>query len=209
MKTYYLLSRLRARRAFSLVELVVVLAIASLMFAFAAPYAFSAMQSASLTSVGDTVMQKIAQAQMRATTENRVIALQFYFYDREGVKACHAVQMVAVDPATNTVKALEEPVYWSDGRVVLLAGQLSPMFTNTPQADTGAATENPFKDLEATFRRIRFYPNGGTSLGVPLRQAYLTLINSNKFKEGATEPPPNYYTIQIDPVVGRPRSYRP
>lgn len=197
------------RRAFSLVELVVVLAIASLLLALAAPYAFSAMQAASLTSVGDTVMQKIAQAQMRATTENRVIALQFYFYNREGVKACHAVQMMSIDPATNTAKPVEEPVFWSEGRVVLAEGQLSPLFSNTAAADTGQAADEPFKSDEATFHRIRFYPNGSTSVGVPLRQAYLTFVNSSKYREGATDPPPNYYTIQLDPIAGRARSYRP
>lgn len=209
MKTNATLFLRHARRAFTLVELVVVLAIATLLFAVATPYAFSAMQSASLTSVGDTLMQKISQAQMRATTENRVVALQFYFYVKDGINACHAMQMVSVDPATNAVKALEEPVYWSEGRVVLVDGQLSPLFTNIPAADMGTAPDGPFKTVEATIRRIRFYPNGSTSVAVPLRQAYLTFINSNKFKEGATEPPPNYYTIQIDPVVGRARSYRP
>lgn len=210
MKTISLfLRQSRQRRAFTLVELVVVLAIAGLLFAFGTPYAFSAMQAASLTSVGDTVMQKISQAQQRAITENRVTALQFYFYEKEGISACHAVQLVSVDPATNAVSALEEPVYWSDGRVLVLNGPLSPLFASIPAADAGAATQEPFIGLEATVRRVRFYPGGGTSLTTPLRQSYLTLVNSNKFQEGMTEPPSNYYTIQIDPVAGRSRSYRP
>lgn len=194
---------------FTLIELVVVLAIAGLIFAFGTPYAFSSMQAASLTSVGDTVMQKISQAQQRAVSENRVVALQFYFYEREGIKACHAMQMVAVDPATNAVMSLEEPVYWSDGRVLILNGPLSPLFANIPAADAGDATLEPFASQQATFSRVRFYPGGGTSLAIPLRQAYLTLINSNKFQEDMAEPPRNYYTIQIDPIAGRSRSYRP
>lgn len=194
---------------FTIVELVVVLLIATLLLAFGTPYAFSSIQAASLTSVGDTIMQRISQAQQRALTENRVIALQFYFYDKDGLEACHAMQMVAVDPATNAVTPLEEPVYWSDGRVLVLKGPLSPLFASIPAADAGDASAEPFQNLGATFSRVRFYPNGGTSLAVPLRQAYLTLVNSNKFKEDMAEPPPNYYTIQIDPVVGRARSYRP
>ncbi|MGV3659954.1 MAG: Verru_Chthon cassette protein D [Prosthecobacter sp.] len=197
------------QRGFTLVEIVVVLAIVTVVLAFGTPYAFSTMQASSLTSVGDTVMQKISMAQQRAVTENRVTALQFYFYEKDGITACHAMQLVAVDPATNAVTALEGPAYWSDGRVVLLDGELSPIFTNIPPADTGEAPEEPFRSLGATFHRVRFYPGGGTSLEVPLRQAYLTLVNSNKFKQGMTEPPPNYYTVQIDPVAGRSRSYRP
>lgn len=201
--------RHRFRAAFTLVEVVVVLAIVSLILAFGTPYAFSAMQASSLASVGNTVMQKISQAQMRAVTENRVVALQFYFYEKEGIKACHAAQMVAVDPRTNAVTALEPPVYWSDGRVVLLNGPLSPLFANTPAADTGEAAEEPFKGFSATFHRVRFYPGGSTSLAVPLRQSYFTFISSNRFREDLTTPPPNYYTIQVDPVAGRSRAYRP
>lgn len=195
--------------AFTLVEVVVVLAIVTIIFAIGAPYTFSSMQAASLTSVGDTIMQKISLAQQRAVTENRVTALQFYFYEKDGIKACHAMQMVSVDPATNVVTPLEEPVYWSDGRALVLNGPLSPVFANIPAADAGDALDEPFKSLEAKISRVRFYPGGGTSLATPLRQSYLTVVNSNKFREDMTEPPPNYYTIQIDPVAGRSRSYRP
>ena len=197
------------RRAFSLLEMVVVVAIMGILLALATPYALATLRSTSLTSVGDLLMQKIGQAQMRAVTENRVVALQFYFYEREGVKGCHAVQVVTVDPATNVAIALEDPVFWSDGRAVLLEGPLSPLFSATPAADTGEAKDGPFASLSARMHRIRFYPNGGTSLGVPLRQAYLTFINSERYREGASDPPPNYYTIQIDPVAGRARAYRP
>lgn len=195
--------------AFSLIEMMVVLAIVSAALALGTPYVFSTIQAASLTSAGDMLMQKISQAQQRALTQNKVVALEFYFYDKDGINACHGLRMVGVDTATNAITPLEEPVYWGDGRVVLVNGELSPLFANTPPADTGSAVDEPFKNLEATFHRVRFYPAGSTSLTMPLRQAYVTLVGSNKYREEMTEPPPNYYTVQIDPVAGRSRSYRP
>lgn len=197
------------RSAFSLVEIMVVLAIVTAVMAVGTPYVFSSIQSASLTSAGDTLMQKISQAQQRALTENKVIGLEFYFYAKDGVEACHALRMVSIDAATNAATPLEEPVYWGDGRVVLVNGALSPLFASTPAADTGTAAHEPFKGLEATFHRVRFYPGGSTSLTIPLRQAYVTMVGSNRYQKEMTDPPPNYYTVQLDPVAGRSRSYRP
>lgn len=197
------------QHGFTIVELIIVVAIASMLLAFSTPYVLSSLQATSLTSSGDMLMHKISQAQQRALTENRPVALQFYFYDKEGIEACHAVQLVSVDPVTNVAASLEEPVYWSEGRTVLVSGDLSPVFAEIAPADKGEAEFEPFSSRGATFFRVRFYPGGSTSLSVPLRQAYVTLVGSNNYQEEMSEPPSNYYTVQIDPVAGRVRSYRP
>ncbi len=199
-----------AANGFTLIEMIVVVAIVAMIFAFAAPYTFSAIRAASLSTAGDTLMQKISLAQQRALTENRPIGLDFYFYDKDGVQGCHAIQLVTFDPITSLGTPLEEPTYWSEGRALLVEGALSPMFAGTlTAAYTGLAAQEPFKALEATFYRILFYPNGSTSLRVPLRDAYLTLIGVQNYQEDLSDPPPNYYTVQVDPVTGRTRSYRP
>ncbi|WP_395736856.1 Verru_Chthon cassette protein D [Prosthecobacter sp.] len=197
-------------RAFSLVEMIVVVAIVTMLFAVAAPYTFSVIQSASLSSAGDTLMQKISQAQQRASSENRPIGLDFFYYNQDEIKACHAIQLVSYDAASNVATPLEPPVYWSEGRVVLLEGALSPMFsTNVQPINTGLAAQEPFKKLGATFYRVVFYPDGSTSLKIPLRTAYLTLVGVKNYKQDLATAPANYYTVQIDPVTGRGHSYRP
>jgi uncharacterized protein (TIGR02596 family) len=199
-----------APAGFSLVELVVVVAIVTMLIALATPYTLAAMQSANLTSAGDTLMQKFAMAQQRSLTENRPVGLDFFYYSEDDIKGCHAIQMISYDPATNQATQLEPPVYWSKQSVVLVEGVLSPMFsTNQTATSTGQAALNPFKSLGATFQRVIFYPNGSTSLRVPLRTAYLTLISTKNYKADLAEAPPNYYSVQIDPVTGRGHSYRP
>lgn len=196
--------------AFTLVETVIVVAIVAMLFSVAAPYTLAAIQSASLSSAGETLMQKISQAQQRASTENRPIGLDFFYYNKDEVKGCHAIQLVSYNPATNAATPLEPPVYWGEGRAVLVEGALSPMFTtNLPVTSTGPATLAPFKNLGATFYRILFYPNGSTNLKVPLRMAYFTLISTKNYTAEISTPPPNYYTVQVDPITGRGHSYRP
>lgn len=199
-----------APAGFSLVELVIVIAIVTMLIAVATPYTLAAMQSANLTSAGDTLMQKLAMAQQRSLTENRPVGLDFYYYTVDNVKGCHAIQMISYNPATNQATQLEPPVYWTKQSVVLVEGALSPMFsTNQTATSTGPAAQNPFQSLGATFYRVIFYPNGTTSLRVPLRTAYLTLIPTKSYKPDISTAPPNYYTVQIDPVTGRGHSYRP
>jgi uncharacterized protein (TIGR02596 family) len=195
---------------FSLVELVIVIAIMVMLIAVATPYTLGALQSANLTSAGDTLMQKLAMAQQRALTDNRPVGLDFYYYTEDEIKGCHAIQMISYNPATNQATALEPPVYWNKQSVVLVEGALSPMFsTNQTPVSTGQATQIPFQTLGATFYRVIFYPNGSTSLRVPLRTAYLTLISTKSYKADLSTAPPDYYTVQIDPVTGRGHSYRP
>jgi uncharacterized protein (TIGR02596 family) len=195
---------------FSLVEIVVVVALVALIFTFAAPYTLSAIQSASISTAGDTLMLKLSQAQQRAVTDTRPTGVDFFYYTKDGIKGCHAIQLIRYDASTNESTPLEEPVYWSDGRAVLVEGVLSPMFLdNLSPFSTGPAESEPFKNLEATFNRIIFYPNGSTNLRVPLRDAYLTLISIRNYQEELTDPPSNYYTVQLDPITGRAHSYRP
>lgn len=197
-------------RGFSLVELVVVVAIVTALVVLAAPYTLSAIRSASLTSAGDTMNQTLSQAQQRALTENRPVGVDFYFYPKDGISACHAVQVVTYDPVTNTATPLEAPVFWQNGRAVLLNGALSPLFSGTfAPSDTGTASMKPFSTLGATFKRVLFYPDGSTALRTPLGQSYVTLISVGDYKQDIKTAPANYYTIQIDPVTGRTRAYRP
>ncbi|OYW84306.1 MAG: hypothetical protein B7Z22_10910, partial [Hyphomonas sp. 32-62-5] len=114
---------------FSLVELVIVIAIMVMLIAVATPYTLGALQSANLTSAGDTLMQKLALAQQRSLTENRPVGLDFYYYTEDEIKGCHAIQMISYNPATNQVTQLEPPVYWNKQSVVIVEGALSPMFS--------------------------------------------------------------------------------
>jgi hypothetical protein len=96
----------------------------------------------------------------------------------------------------------------------MVEGQLSPLLNPASHGTTTgawprAAEEEPFKSMSAQYLKITFYPNGTTSLNTTLRNSYLTLAEEGKVAEGSSQAPPNYYTIQIDPVTGRARSYRP
>ena len=64
-----------------------------------------------------------------------------------------------------------------------------------------------------SYQFIRFKPTGGTDLSItgtpaPVDKWFLTLKSDNDVAT-STRPANNYYTIMLDPVSGRARTYRP
>jgi hypothetical protein len=56
-------------------------------------------------------------------------------------------------------------------------------------------------------KSFRFLPDGSTDLK-PTGKWFVT-IHGQEAKEEASEPPSNFFTIQVDPINGATRSYRP
>jgi uncharacterized protein (TIGR02596 family) len=203
-----------ARRAFTLIEMITVITIVAALMAIATPYLVDTMQANRLTSTGEALMFRIARLQQIVVTTGRPAELRFYRFEYEGVEGYHAYQLFAHSESTGQLTAVENPVYLKGDNIALVEGQLSPLLDRAAQgASSGAwprpAVDEPFKSMSAQYLRIAFYPDGSTSLAVPLRSSYLTLAGDVDAINGTAEPPQNYYTIQIDPVTGRAKSYRP
>lgn len=198
-----------AAPAFTLIELMVVVAIVGLMLALATPGISQALAANRLTAAGEGLLFKVSLAQQLAVTENRPVELRFYTYTSDGVDGFHAYQMYYQNQSGGVSSAIENPSYLGEGSVVLATGSLSPLLAALNQGAKTVAQEEPFKSRMASYQSIVFYPNGSTSINLPLRQSYLTLLQPADLGGGGGSTPDNYYTLQIDPVTGRGRSYRP
>lgn len=212
MKHHFQTPRFSAPGGFTMVEIMVVVVIVSALVALMTPPLVSVMEANRLSQSGQGLLFRLSMARQMALTENKPLEIRFFRYaDENGAEGFHAAQLFFFDEAKNRLDAVEVPFYFSTG-VMISDSALSPLLAGTGQTaaeEMPPAEREPFKSLGAHYRKIIFYPNASTNITLPLREAYLTLCNTRATVVDATKPPPNFYTIQIDPVNGTTRTYRP
>lgn len=194
---------------FTLVEMMVVIAIIGLLLAVGAPGLSRAIQANRLTAAGEGLLFRVSLAQQLAVTESRPVEMRFYSYPVDGTTGVQATQMFFLNQSGGVATPVEAPAYLGEGSVVIPAGSLSPLLGALSGGAMNAATDEPFKTKSAQYQSLVFYPNGSTSINLPLRSSYVTLVSAGDQAGAGAAAPANYYTLQIDPVTGRGRSYRP
>lgn len=196
--------------AFTLIELLLVIAIIGLLLAVATPFLVGSISSSRLTMAGTNLAHRMSLAQQEAASRNQPVELRFFRYDYQGIKQVRAYQLFVQEKGGSNEPqwvSLGNPEYLGDGEIVIVDGALSPLFTGSFQS-VPVGLEPFSSKAGADYFAIRFAPDGSTQLTQSLARSYLTLVQENDLPV-STQPPPNYYTIQLDPVTGRSRSYRP
>ena len=182
--------------AFSLIELLVVVAIFSIMVALVIP-AFTQVRAAGvLTRGGQVLADQIALARQEASTKNRDMEVRIV--DVGGVY--RAVQLwIRGEPATRPLGRIEQ---LPDGVVVSSDTLLSPLLGASPivggTAVFGALGSCPYKGF-----RIR--ADGTLDAAVNLSNNFLTVQSAND----VTVPPNNYFTVRVNPVTSQVTIHRP
>ncbi len=213
-------------RAFSLIEMMIVLGVVGLLLAFAAPNLFSLINSSSLTAEGSLLENQLTLAQQEAVSKSADVevrffrimdqsaaqvdeafrAFQLYQFNREG-------QMVPI----SSFFRIRTPVAIHEDLSTLLQpgassgndrkyGFVSPT-VGTSRAPTGIAGTME----DASYVAFRFRPDGSTDL--PVRSGssgdtwYITLVQG----EGALadNSPDNYVCLQVNPYNGQVTQFRP
>jgi len=202
------------QRAFTLVELLVVLSIVGIIVAFTVPAMNSVMGGSQITQAGQMVGDQLALARQTALSKNHTVEVRFYRFgdpDMPGEKA--------TDPSTGRYRTFQPFEIFDTGAAVALAKiQRIPSSiiidsgtTLSSLLNTGT-TSNPQVSLPRVgtnynYFSFRFLPDGSTNLS-PTSQWFLTVHNGND-GDALTAPPKNFYTIQIDATNGHIKSYRP
>lgn len=201
--------------AFSLLELLVVVAVILVLASLAVPAFNSIGRASSLTAGTQAMVGALEQARQLAISRNRPVEVRLYKmaeYGQPGTASpviYRALQLFVIDSGPNGTIVTN-----SISRMTKLS---SPVIisTNTETSSLMDLQENPappgMKISEAgenyRYRSFRFRPEGGTDLNVSSNW-FLTIHGQNDKIEGDGMPA-NFVTIQVDPQTGRTRVFRP
>lgn len=190
--------------AFSLIELLVVMAIVVILMAAAVPALNSVLEGGRLTQATTLIVNQFTLAKQNATTENKNITLRVIRKDTSS--PYDRIQLVRLDSAGNATPML---------RVATLPTQTAiasdPSLSSIMGIAESAAA--PTKDpsipgLETSYRYVQFTfrPRGSLELNIE-DNWFATVVFARHASDSS--PPANFATIQIDPVNGGVQVYRP
>lgn len=195
-------------RAFTLVELLIIVALIIIMLLMVFPAGTEMFRSQELTAAGRILEQSFNNARtlavtknrrvevriIKSSTENRIRGLQIYEFDETGTRP---VPASAFRRFPNSVTANEH-------------GQNSTLWDNLPvKSFNSNDPQLPIRGMGTAYeaRWFQFLPNGSIDRD-PAQRWFLTVHNNNHNPTQASLPP-NFYCVQIEPVLGTVRSYRP
>lgn len=180
--THFPHSERQARKAFSLIEMLVVIAIVAMILATTTPALMRTMQATRLATTGDSLMGAIAEAKQLAYAQNVPVELRFFKYadpDFPGsnVLLFRSYQMFKILTVTQgtgaNAQTLESVVpvgalsKLSDGVIIAAGLDLSPLLNgqngtslDDVKTNGGSGTAGYSGVSGAKYNALRFMPDG-------------------------------------------------
>lgn len=193
-------------RAFSLMELLVVVAILSIVSALSIPAFRSVSAASSLAAARQVVSAELDLARQTALSRRVSVEVRFYQLPAYGAASVAAPsQFRALQAFTRTAtatNALDKISYFPQPALATADATASPLL-QSPAAGTAR-----LPDVGTNYRYVPvvFAPDG--SLSSPTSDVFLTLVLDHAPLTRGTLPA-NFITIQVDPFNGRVFTYSP
>lgn len=195
---------MKKMRAFSLVELLVVVAIIAALSVLALPAITSVAKGTSLTRAEQLVADQFALARQEATGKNREVQVRLIWKDGNPA-GYRGVQLWA--PSVSDVtdyRSISRIAWLPEGILISAVPQMSPLIGSPTIPETNAVF--PGRGL-TKYCGFRFRAGGGTDLNFNSTSNFVTIVQDKD--ASVSTAPANYAVVQVDPVNGRTRTYRP
>lgn len=221
MKTTPSLSRRALRRGFSLVELLVVMMIILMLMAIAIPALTGTLRSSHLNSAGRSVIDQLNLAGQTARSRNVSVEVRFYLlpdYNKavtETATVYRGFQLFSINEGGQAIP-LGKPEYFHNPVVISTDPKMSALFADKSDSNSAQYEHSPLSaganadprlpefDWNYKYTPFQFTPSGATNLKAGKEYLTLLLKNGDSLEKGG-----NFYTIQVDPISGSVRSFRP
>lgn len=211
-----MIPRFRVPRAFSLLEILAAIGVMTLLAAITIPALNSLQSSYHLNEATQSVLGQLTSARQEALASNRAVQVRFYKIKApDGSQAYRAVQSLreTTDSSGNlTVHPITKPYFLPKEMQMVENSTGVAVSTLFATSGSGAVASSgdpahplPSPDGAAPYVCFRFRPNGRTDLA----DTSSVTIASRTAPIAANQLPKNFVTLQIDPVNGSVRTYRP
>ena len=203
----------KQHKAFSLVELLVVIAVIAVLTALLLPATTALSRSYQLNNVTQLVQGQLNLARQNALSRGHGVEVRIYFlpdYNQPESSATPKIYrgmqtFIEGDPTLTTVPvtALTKPAMFLSPVVILDDNKKSTLLTLT--ATTPTTSLSSFA-LNYKYISFRFRPDGSTDLTTAATGLVLVLQNDALEPNGL---PKNFRSVEIDPKNGVARVYQP
>jgi len=213
---------MKERDGFTLIEILTVVSVMVLLMAFVAPAVVGMMQGSQLTQAGQLVMGQLDLARQEAIAQNAVVQVRFYKFADPSIPGqvpsnsstwrFQGMQAFVISNISGAVP-LGKMTRLPQGTIMDSGTTLSSMFNSAQRTYTTTPTVPiPLANLQYAYYEVQFYPDGSPDLPPIIgtaNQNWFFTVHSAVAGDGLTKPPANFWTVQIDPINGVAKDYRP
>lgn len=205
----------RSSRAFSLLELLIVMTIIVIMASLMGPTLNSALRGTALTQATDKVLGVLSIAHQTAITKAQTVEVRLYSYVNPETPGDtgqgHAIQAFSVDDNGNATPLMKAQIL---PNTVIMATN-STLSTLMGQTNVTAPSTYAIARVGNNYScsSFQYYRSGSTSLASSSQATAvwgITVVNMiDMMGTNASTLPVNYATVVIDPYNGSLKTYRP